>query len=114
MPTGAGTSSSLSIPRRSHTTTSPTYGFSRAPTDTARLLTGRGFTSLPRTLTAGPLSIDKSIAGALLDAAIDWTGRKESGRLQIRTYVPDLQHQSERLLGGPHGVGYVVELPEHP
>jgi hypothetical protein len=68
---------------------------------------GARLSSLPRTPLAGPLAHDRTVAAALLHAAID----RSEVRLQIKRAAPDLDGLVAGLGGAPWRLSYGLPLP---
>jgi CelD/BcsL family acetyltransferase involved in cellulose biosynthesis len=77
-------------------------------------LSGRRLSSLPRTPVAGPLAIDRSVAKALIDAAVDRVRDLPDVRLQLKLAGPDLDGLAEGVTGSRWRPTYTVELPPPP
>ncbi|GAC1510573.1 MAG: FemAB family PEP-CTERM system-associated protein [Chloroflexota bacterium] len=83
-------------------------------THTNKWLTGRGLTSLPRTLVAGPLSLDEETCVMLVRASVERVRRESGTRLQLRTYSAELDGLVDGVHCRPTQVTYVLDLPDDP
>ncbi len=79
-----------------------------------RLLTGRCFSSLPRTPVAGPLACNDQAAIALLQAAVKRTRNEQGAQLQLKVSSNTLDGRVDGVVGGPWRETYVLQLPERP
>jgi hypothetical protein len=78
------------------------------------LLTGRRFTSLPRTPVGGPIACDNAGIAALVHAAIERSRNEKDGQLQVKMMSNTLDGLVEGLIGLPWRETYVLRLPDHP
>jgi hypothetical protein len=78
------------------------------------LLTGRRFSSLPRTPVAGPLAYDDQALAVLVRAAVEQTREEAGAQLQLKMLSNTLDGLVSGVVGVPWRQSYVVELPERP
>jgi hypothetical protein len=78
------------------------------------LLTGRQFSSLPRTPVAGPLTWDEQATRSLICAALERTSIEQGSQLQIKVLSNALDGLVDQMVGRPWRETYVLELPERP
>ena len=76
------------------------------------LITGRRYSSLPRTPLAGPLARDAQARAALVQAAVSRVRREPHAQLQLKLATPSLDGLVAGLVGVAFRMTYVLELPE--
>ena len=76
-------------------------------------IVGARLSSLPRTPLAGPLTVDRDAAVALLEAAVA-RADAAGARLQLKRAAPDLDGLVTAVGGAPWRVSYALALPSEP
>ncbi|TMD64011.1 MAG: hypothetical protein E6I84_14540, partial [Chloroflexi bacterium] len=77
-------------------------------------LTGRRWSSLPRTPLSGPLALDRAAAAALVQAAVARVRHEPGTQLQLKVASPSLDGMVAGLNRVPWRLTYVLTLPENP
>lgn len=75
------------------------------------ILTGRRFSSLPRTPVGGPLAVDRKATAALLATAVERAQAERNGHLQLKVESDTIDGLVDGLVGGPFRPTYVLPLP---
>ncbi len=75
------------------------------------ILTGRRFSSLPRSPIGGPLAVDREATRALLMAAVERVRADRGEQLQLKVQCDALNGLMVGLDGGPFRPTYVLPLP---
>ncbi|HEX6818322.1 MAG TPA: GNAT family N-acetyltransferase [Ktedonobacterales bacterium] len=78
---------------------------------TMSLLTGRRFSSLPRSPIGGPLALDHAATKELLTAAVERVREDRGAQLQLKVQGDELSGVVDDLVGGPFRPTYVLTLP---
>ncbi len=81
---------------------------------TRGLLTGRRFSSLPRTPVAGPLACHDQALGVLVSAARERVRDEPGAQLQFKMLSNALDGLGDGVVGVPWRKTYMLELPERP
>jgi len=75
------------------------------------LLTGRRFSSLPRSPIGGPLALDRAAAASLLSGAVERVRAEGGEQLQLKVQCDTISGLVDGLVGGPFRPTYVLPLP---
>lgn len=78
------------------------------------LLTGRRYSSLPRTPMAGPLAADGETLAALVERAVSLAQGERGGQLQLKMLGNGLDGVAGGVIGAAWRQTYMVKLPERP
>jgi hypothetical protein len=73
-------------------------------------LTGRHYSSLPRTPSGGPLAVDVEATTALLEAAVERVRQERGASLQLKVAAP-IDRPVAGLMGGEFRPTYILTLP---
>jgi GNAT acetyltransferase-like protein len=78
------------------------------------ILTGRRYSSLPRTPVAGPLAFNDQALSALIRAALERVRDEHGAQLQLKVTSNKLEGLVEGVVGMPWRETYLLKLPESP